>query len=232
MPDRDPTRPNWVVPLGWIGIGAMAIVGGAAYTLGEFTFYGYEFLPYWPMIGGWMVGMTVLAAAFGTFAEYLNWKRAAARDLPFADMWGRFPGTITAAGILAALAIAWWTTQTEYQCALLSTPILGLVAFAGILALHSPIAHVLRRIGRPVVALVTLLLLEACLMFTIGEGLAVDHYRKGLEHFRKERQAEWSIGSGENFHVDYARREIVLRLDVGPGGPREIRRSLAELVCK
>jgi hypothetical protein len=221
------------VPLGWIGIGAMAIVGGAAYTIGEFTFYGYEFLPYWPMIGGWMVGMTVLAAAFGTFAECLNWNRAAARALPFESVWRRFPGAIIAAGILAAVAIAWWSAQTEYHCALISTPLLGLLAFAAIISLHGPIAHVLHRIGRPVVALAVLLLLEACLMFMIGEGLAVDHYRKGLEHFRKERTAEQSIsGGGADFHIDYARQEIVLRMNAGADAPREIRRSLAGLACK
>ena len=232
MPDRDPTRPSWVVPLGWIGIGAMAIVGGAAYTLGEFTFYGYEFLPYWPMMGGWIVGMTVLAAAFGTFAECLIWNRKMARGLPFESMWRNAPGAIAAAGVLVALAIAGWAATAEYHCAVVSTPFIGLLAFAAIISLQAPVVHVLRPPGRPVVALVALLLLEASLMFTIGVGLAVDHYRKGLEHFQKERTAEWSIGSGSDFHIDYARREIVLRTDAGAGGSREIRRSLAGFVCK
>ena len=232
MPDRDPATPKWDVPLGFIGIGAMAIVGGAAYTLGELTFYGYEFLPYWPMVGGWMVGMTVLAAAFGTFAECLIWNRKMARGLPFESMWRSAPGALAAAGVLVALAIAGWAATTEYQCAVVNAPFIALLAFAAIISLQAPIVHVLRPLGRPVVALVALLLLEASLMFTIGEGLAVDHYRKGLEHFKKDHQAEWTIGSNDDFHIDYARREIVLRTNAGAVGPREIRRSLAGFVCQ
>jgi hypothetical protein len=233
MPDRDPTRPNWVVPLGWIGIGAMAIVGGGAYTIGEFAFYGYEFLPYWPTIGGWMVGMTVFAAAFGTLLEYIIWNGGAARALPFASMWRNLPGVIAAAGILVALAIGCWAAHAQYRCALLSTPFLSVLAFAGITSLQDPIVHVLRQSARPAVALVVLLALEAGLMFAIGEWLAIDHYRKGLDHFQKERTAEWSIsGGGADFHIDYARQEIVLRWNAGGSGPHEIRRSLAGLACK
>jgi hypothetical protein len=88
----------------------------------------------------------------------------------------------------------------------MSTPFLGLPVFAATTWPQDPIAHVLRQLGRPVVALVALLTLEAGMMFAIGEVLAIDHYRKGLAHFHKERQAEWSIasGGGADFHIDYA----------------------------
>jgi len=234
MPDRDPTRPNWVVPLGWVGIGAMAIVGGAAYTLGEFAFYGYEFLPYWPTIGGWMVGMTVFAAAFGTLLECIIWNGGAGRALAFASMLRNGPGALAAAGILVALAIACWAAHAQYQCVFMSTPFIGLLAFATITSLQDPILHVLRQSGRPAAAFAALLVLEAGVMFGIGEGLAIDHYRKGLEHFQKEHRTEQSIssGGGGDFHIDYARQEIVLQMTAGIGGPREIRRSVAGFVCK
>ena len=234
MPDRDPTSPIWDVPLGFIGIGAMVIVGGGAYTLGEFAFYGYEFLPYWPMLDGWIVGTTMLAAAFGTFATCLNWRGATARALPFAHLWRSGPGALAAAGILVALAIAYWAAHPQYQCAFMSAPFIGLLLFGGFTSLQGPIIHVLRELGRPAVALLVLLVLEAGLMFGIGEGLSIDYYHKGLEHFQKERRAEWSVAqSGRaDLRIDYARQEIILRINAGDaGGPQEISRSLAGF-CK
>jgi hypothetical protein len=116
----------------------------------------------------------------------------------------------------------------------MSTPFLGLLVLAATTWPQDPIAHVLRQLGRPVVALVALLTLEAGMMFAIGEVLAIDYYRKGLAHLHKERQAEWSIasGGGADFHIDYARQEIVLRTNTGAGAPHEIRRSSAGFVCR
>jgi hypothetical protein len=226
---------DWDVPLGSIGLGAMAIVGGAAYTIGEFTFYGFQFLPYWPLMGGWMIGTTILSGAWGTLGECLVWNGGVARRMPFWRKWRNVTGAIVAAGILAVLVIACWFAHPQYQCAFLSLPILGLFAFAGIVSLQDPIAHALRAFGRPAFALAALLALEAVMMFMIGEWMAIDGYRKGLAHFQTEHHAEWSIaalGGGTDFRVDYARQEIVLRTRTLAGSPVEIRRSLAGFVCK
>jgi hypothetical protein len=213
----------------------MAIVGGAAYTLGEFTFYGFQFLPYWPLMGGWMVGVSVLSGAWATLGECLIWNGAVARRMPFGRRWRNIPGAIVAAGILVVLAIACWLAHPQYQCAFLGMPILGLLAFAGIISLQDPIVHVLRGSARPAVALAAVLVLEAVMMLMIGEWMAIDNYRKGLAHFQNEHQAEWNIaglGGGTDFHVDYARQEIVLRTRTVGGSPVEIRRSLAGFACK
>lgn len=60
------------MPLGFMGLGAMAIVGGAAFILGESNFYGLEFLTYWRLMG-WPVQMGALAAAWVTFVEWTIW---------------------------------------------------------------------------------------------------------------------------------------------------------------
>jgi hypothetical protein len=72
MPYR-PDTPQWDIPFGFVGIGAMALVGGIACTLGEFTVYGLQFLPYWHLIAGASAGLTVFAAASGTLVECLIW---------------------------------------------------------------------------------------------------------------------------------------------------------------
>jgi hypothetical protein len=232
MPDRDFSPVNWDLPFGPVGLGVMAVVGGAAYTLGEFAFYGFEFLPHWPMIGGWMVGMTAFAAAFGTFLECIIWNGGVAQRMGFVRALRTVPGAIAAAGIAVALVIGCWLAHAQFQCVFLRTPFLGLLAFALVTSLQDPILDVLRQSRRPAAAFVALLVFEAVLMFGVGEVLSIDHYRKGLEHFQKDRQAEWSIGGGgADFHIDYARQEIVLRTD-GAGGPLEIRRSLAGFSCK
>jgi hypothetical protein len=234
MPNRDPDKPEWDLPLGFAGLGAMAIVGGVAYTLGDFAFYGFEFLPYWHLIGGWTVGMSVLAAAFGTLAECLIWNGRMGRVVPFSTMWRTAPGAIAAASILVALAVAAWSAHAQYQCAVLSMPFLGVLAFAGVVTLQDSILLVLRKVGRTTAAFAALLVLEAGMMFMTGEWLAISHFQKGLAHFHNEGRAEWAISafSDADFHVDYARREIVLRTNAGAGGPVETRRPLAAFACK
>ena len=227
-----PSIRDWDVPLGAVGLAALAIVGGAAFTFGEFAVYGFAFLPYWPLMGGSMVGFTVMMAAWATLGECLIWNGAVAHRMPF---WRRFRtvhGAIVAAGILVVLVIVCGLAQ--YQCAFLAMPFLGLLAFAAFVSLQDPIAHALRGYGRPAVALAALLALEAVMMFMIGEWMATDHYRKGLAYFQAH-QAEWSIAAaagGGDFHIDYARQEIVLRTRSFTGEPVEIRRSLAGSVCK
>jgi hypothetical protein len=225
---------DWDIPLGPVGLGAMALVGGAAFTLGEFSFYGFEFLPYWPLMAGPMVGFSVMAGAWGTLLECLIWNGAVASRMPFWRRWRTVRGATVAAGIIAVLVIAYWSLHAPYRCAFLAMPLLGLPAFAAITSLQDPIAHLLRAFGRPAVSLAVLLVLEAVMTFMIGEWMAIDHYRKGLGHFQREHQAEWSIaalGGGSDFHFDYARQEIVLRSRSVRGEPIEIRRSFAGF-CK
>jgi hypothetical protein len=64
------------------------------------------------------------------------------------------------------------------------------------------------------------------MMFMTGEWLAIGDFQKGLGHFNNEGRAEWSIShlGSADVHVDYARREIVLRTTAGAGGTVEIRR--------
>jgi hypothetical protein len=182
-----------------------------------------------------MVGTAILAGTWGTLGECLIWNGGLAGRMPFWRRWRNVPGAIAAASVLVVLVIACWLAHLQYQCAFLAMPFLGLLALAGIVSLQDPIAHALRALGRPAVALAALLALEAVMTFMIGEWMAIDGYRKGLAHFQTEHRAEWNIaglGGGTDFHVDYARQEIVLRTRTLTGEPVEIRRSLAGFVCK
>jgi hypothetical protein len=69
MPYRNLGTGEWDIPLGPVGIGALAIVGGAAFTLGQLNFYDVQFLPHLHLIGGWTVGLAVFASAAGTLLE-------------------------------------------------------------------------------------------------------------------------------------------------------------------
>jgi hypothetical protein len=233
MSNRDPDKPQWDIPLGMAGLAAMGLVGGGAYTLGSFSFHGFEFLPYWPQLGGWTTGPSVFAAAFGTFAEYLIWSGRATRAFPFSAMRRTIPGAMVSAGILVVLAISYWYAHPQYRCALLGMPFLGVLAFAGIMTLQDSIVTALRTAGRTTAAFAALLTLEAGMMFLTGEWLAVGDFQKGLAHFHNEGRAEWPLShlGSADFHIDYARREIVLRTNAGAGGPVEIRRPLAAFAC-
>jgi hypothetical protein len=228
-----PSLRDWDIPLGPVGLAAFAIVGGAAFTFGEFAVYGFEFLPYWPLMGGSMVGFTVAMAAWGTFIECLIWNGAVGHRTPFLRRFRTIQGAIVAAGILVVLVVVCGLAQ--YRCVFLAMPFLGLLAFAAFVSLQDPIAHALRGYGRPALALAVLLVLEAVVMFMIGEWMAIDHYRKGLGIFQREHRAEWSIAAAAgdiDFHIDYTRQEIVLRTRTLAGEPVEISRSLAGLACK
>lgn len=225
---------KWDVPLGFVGLGAMAIVGGAAFTLGEFDFYGIEFLAHWHRIGGWFAGLSVFAAAFGTIGECVVWNGRMGRGLRLLSSWHSAYAAYLAATILVALAIVYWSAHQQYQCLLLRAPILGLPVFALATSLQKPIVLTLRNSGRNGAAFAALLVLEAGMMLLIGELLAVDDYRKGLEHFQKETRADWSISAfgSSDFYIDFARNEVVLKAHAGAGTPLEIRRSFADFVCK
>jgi hypothetical protein len=216
-------KSGWDMPLGFIGLGAMAIVGGVAFTLGEFNFYGLEFLAYWRLMG-WPVEMSVFAAVWVAFVEWAIWN---GRGFGFLASSRSLYAVAVPAAVLAALAIAYWSLHQHYQCLLLRAPVLGLVIFAIACWSQAPIVITLRNLGHYGAAFAALLIVEAGFMFLIGELLAVDHYRKGLAHFENENRAEWSIStsSGADFHFDYAQKETVLKTHVSGADPVEIRRS-------
>src|SRR5215831_9667632 len=224
---------DWDIPLGPIGIGAMAIVGGVAFTVGQFSFYGLEFLRYLHLIGGWTVGLAVFAAASGTLVECLIWNGRTGRGGRFLSSLRPAERAVLAGGILVVLAIAWWLAHPQYQCLVLSARPLFLIVFAVATGLQQPILLALRDAGRPGAAFAALLVLEAGLMFAIGEWMAIDHYAKGLAQFHSEQRAAWSISTTDrtDFYIDYARQEIILVTRTLAGDPLDIRRSITGFVC-
>lgn len=106
---------------------------------------------------------------------------------------------------------------------------MGLLVFAIVCCLQAPIVLTLRNLRRYGAAFAAMLIIEDGFIFLIGELLAVDHYRKGLQHFANENRPEWSIStsSGADFHFDYAQKDLVLKTPVGGADPLEIRRSFA-----
>jgi hypothetical protein len=229
-----PFQPNpreWELPLGFVGIGAMAIVGGIAFTLGEFSVYGLQFLPYWHLIAGWTAGLTALAAAFGTFLECLIWNGRMVRTSRFLPSWPSGRRAALAVGILVVVVGAY--AYAHQQCTLFRVPVLSIIGFGVVVALQEPILLALREAGRPPVALAVMLVLEAGLLFAIGERMAIDHYDKGLKHFQNENRGYWSISTtgSADFYMDYARSEIVLRAQTS-AGTLDIRRPFADLACR
>jgi hypothetical protein len=144
MAYQDADERGWDIPLGPVGVGAMAVLGGVAFTLGEFDFYGLEFLPYWYLIGGWSVGLAVFAAAWGTLLECLIWNGRLGPTSRFLVSWHSTHRAVLAAGILITLAATCWYAHEHYQCLLLGAPMLGLVVFAIATTLQEPILRTLR----------------------------------------------------------------------------------------
>ena len=233
MRHEEPHIGDWDIPRGPVGLAAMAIVGGLAFTLGQFAFYGLTFLPYWHLIGGWSVGLAVFAAASGTLLECIVWNGRLGPGGRFLKSWHPTRRGLAAAGVLGVLVIACAVAHRQYQCALFAAPPLFLVVFAVAGKLQEPILLALRRVGRSGAAFAALLVLEAAIMFGIGEWMAVGHYGKGLTQFEKEKRGYWSISTTDrsDFYVDYARQEVVLRAHTFAGAPLEISRSIAA-VCK
>src|ERR1051326_2726329 len=233
MPYDGPRIGEWDIPLGSIGIAAMAIVGAVPFTLGQFAFYGFEFLPYWHLTGGWSLGLAVFAAASGTLVECLIWNGRLGRVARFPKSWHPNQRAVLAAGILAVLAIVCAVAHRQYQCLLFTAPPLFLIVFAVAAKLQEPILLALRRVGRPGAALAALLLFEAAIMVGVGEWMAVRHYGKGLGHFAKEKRGYCSISTTDrtDFYIDYARQAVVLRTRTLAGEPLEIARSIAG-VCR
>ena len=233
MRHEEPHIGNWDIPWGPAGLGAMAIVGGLAFTLGQFAFYGPAFLPYWHLIGGWSVGLAVFAAASGTLLACLTWNDRLGPGVRLPKSWHPTRKGYVAAGILVVLAIACIVAHPQYQCVLFTAPPLFLIVFAVAAKLQEPILLALRRVGRHGAAFAAVLLMEAFIMFGIGEWLAVSHYSKGLTHFEKEKRGDWSISTTDrsDFYIDYARQAVVLRTHTLAGEPLEVSRPIAG-VCR
>jgi hypothetical protein len=222
---------EWDIPLGPIGLGAMAIVGGAAFTLGTFNIYGLQFLPYLHLTGGWVLGLAVLAAASGTLLECIIWNGRLGRNRRLLASWPSGRRAALAAGILIVLAGACSVAHPSYQCLLFRASVLFLIVFALVgVTLQEPIVLHLRNAGRPAVAFTALLVFEASIIFLIGEWMAIGEYRKGLTRFENDKRAEWPIsafGGGADFYFDYARNEVVLRTHTLAGNPVDVHRPLA-----
>lgn len=221
---------GWDIPLGPVGLAAMAIVGGAAFTLGEFTVYGLQFLAYLHLMGGWILGLAAFAAASGTLLECIIWNGRLGRNQRLLPSWPSGRRAVVAAGVLVVLAASCLVAHQQYQCLLFKAAFLFLIVFgvAGV-TLQEPILRHLRYAGRTAAAFAALLVLEAGIIFLIGEWMAIGGYQKGLTRFQKEGQAEWPIsGSGDaDFHFDYARNEIVLRTRTLAGNPVDVHRPFA-----
>jgi hypothetical protein len=127
----------------------------------------------------------------------------------------------------------YWLAHRDFQCLLVTMPSWGLVVFAITVVLQYPIIQPIRNRGRDGAAFVVLLILEAVMMFLSGETMAIDHYRKGLEHFQKDHRPIWSIPSSDSadFFFDFERKEVVLKA-LGTGDPLEVRRSFADFKCQ
>ena len=222
---------EWDIPLGPVGLGAMAIVGGAAFTLGTFNIYGLQFLPYVHLAGRWTLGLAVLAAGAGMLLECIIWNGRLGRNRRLLPSWPPGRRAALAAGILIVLAGACWFAHQQYQCLLFRASVLFLIVFALVGGtLQEPIVLHLRNAGHPAAAFAALLVLEAGIIFLIGEWMAIGEYRKGLTRFENEKRAEWPIsafGGSAEFYFDYARGVVVLRTHAPAGDPVDVHRPLA-----
>ena len=218
------------LPLGGVGILVIAIVAMVAFMLGQFTFLGLQFLAHWPLVlGGHMATLIAFSAVWGVALECGIWSgrllQSASIDWA-AQRW--------LAGVLIIFLGICALLHRQYQCSLVAVPMMMLPVFVITFNGQVPIVQALRGAGREGAAFAALLVLGAGLMFLAGEGLAVDHYRKGLGHFQNDRSAIFTIpSSGQaDFFFDYERREVVLKTRPHDGEPLDVRRSFADFECK
>lgn len=62
------------LPFGMVGTLFIAVVSVIAFALGQFSVFGFEFLPHWSLlIGGWLSTFIVLSGVWGTGIEYYVW---------------------------------------------------------------------------------------------------------------------------------------------------------------
>lgn len=215
---------------------AVAVTALVAFTLGAYSFYGFRFLAHWQVsLLGSSLSFLLLSAAWGTAIQYFIWSRSTGALVALKSLDRTGDGIEFWAGAyLALLLCLWWLARDAYYCALIATPIIGLFVFGIIVLCESLMVSRLRAADRDRVGFAALLAVEAMLMFSIGEILAVDSFRKGLAHFEKDNAVLWSIttsGKGR-FVVDYATKDFVLTTPSEAGGePFELRRSFANHIC-
>jgi hypothetical protein len=224
-----------LLPFGRSGIVFISLVAAGAFTFGRFGFIGLEFLTHWSLVlGGWSAGLTVLSAVWGAGIECVVWGMAVGRPLRIvpAGLSSEAARLLFGGAYVVLLGFCWLMYQ-EFQCFLVAMPLLGLLVFAVTVLFQVPIIKPFRDAGRDKIAFAVLFVLEAVMMFLDGQGMAIDHYRKGLVHFQKDHQAIFSIPSSSraNFFFDYGRKEVVL-MTRDASDPVEIRRSLAHFKCQ
>jgi hypothetical protein len=217
---------------GLAGLIAIAVTALVAFTLGQFWFFGFAFLAHWQLsLIGWLRGFLLLSMVWGTGLQWMIWTGAK----PGGRAWAPVPsGAVPWMGaLLAVLLFVWWSASERYDCVLMAHPFAGLIVFGVILFGEAAIIRRLRDTGRDPAAFVALLALEAVMLFSNGEGMAVDHFRKGLEHFdRDHARTFWITSSGETkFVMNFERKEFVLSARTGDQ-PFELSRPFPSRICR
>jgi hypothetical protein len=214
-------------------LAVVAFAALAAFTFGHFFFYGFEFLPHLPLsFDRHYLNFLLFSGAWGALIEYMIWNRtqspaAAARRSP----WRNRAAAFWTAAIFVVLLGLWGITHKQYQCLLIATTPLPLAVFAVTLLCQLPIVGFLRAARGDAAAFAALLAFGVVMMFLQGEAFAIDHFRKGLEHFQKDHVGIWSIATSDKteFVVDYERKEFLLK--ARDGTANNLHRSFADFVC-
>src|ERR1700681_4011538 len=168
-------------PGGVVGVLAIAVTALVTFTLGQFSFFGLEFLAHWQLsLGGSLPGFLLFSAVWGTGIQCIIWAGAGARAGPFgARAWARVgPGTQSwLGGLLVVLLLSWWLARDEHDCVLMAMPATSLLVFGLTLVCEGLVIHRIRAAGHDRAAFAALLALAALMMFSEGEIMAVDHFR-------------------------------------------------------
>jgi hypothetical protein len=214
-------------------LAVVAFAALAAFTFGQFFFFGLEFLPHLPLsFDRHYLNFLLFSGAWGALIEYMIWNQtrppaAAARRSP----WRNRTAAFWTAAIFVVLLGLWGITHKQYQCLLITTTPLPLAVFAVTVLCQFPIVSFLRAARGDGAAFAALLPFGAVMMFLQGESFAIDHFRKGLEHFQKDHAGVWSIATSDKreFVVDYERKEFLLK--TRDGTANILRRSFSDFVC-
>ena len=219
------------LPLGKFGLVLIAVVASGAFTLGAFSFYGWEFLIYWPLLGAVRI-LYAFIALWGAILESQLWKwTARAPDVKGA---GRRSQFWFGAAVLAASLAVWGLAHGKYLCLIVAGSPLPFVIIVSLMLCQHPIIRSLRNAKRDGAAFIALLILEAVLTFLIGEAMAADSFRKALQHVRRGDAAVGFISASDDadFVVDDAQKALVLKVRRGaPRAPFELRRPFAYFDC-
>jgi hypothetical protein len=214
--------------LGIIGVILMTVLSFLACVLGVFAFYGLAFLVHWPLLAdGGLAAFVCLSALWGTIVECCVWIRRGSGAIG----WTRAAQPWFAAFLIVFLGM-WWLALNEYRCDLIMPggPVLPLVGVATVYC-QVPIIRPFQDAQRYGTAFAVLLILEAIMMFELAEGMSADHFRKGLENFRKDPSitSYINLSGNSDFIADYGRKEFVLTAHSSTGStPFQLRRRFCE----